>query len=236
MNSMVRIPKPIYDKYHKIYSFLISIKQIENYIINNFFKLYFRNSRRTFKYINWCGVPLSKCPLDLWIYQEIIHSQKPDVIIECGTFMGGSALYLANICDLVDNGKIISIDKKDNIKKPQHKRVQYFIGSSTSKEILEQVKSLINVNSKVMVILDSDHHKEHVLNEISTYSKLVTKGNYLIVEDTCVNGNPILPYFGPGPMEAVEEFLKENKDFIIDKTKEKFLLTYFPNGFLKKIK
>ena len=87
-----------------------------------------------------------------------------------------------------------------------------------------------------MVVLDSDHHKQHVLNELRIYSKFVTRGSYLIVEDTNINGHPVLPKFGPGPMEAVSQFLQENKDFVVDKTREKFYLTQNPNGYLIKLR
>ncbi len=86
-----------------------------------------------------------------------------------------------------------------------------------------------------MVVLDSDHSKENVLNELRMYDALVTENSYLIVEDTNINGHPALPEFGSGPMEAVEEFLKENKTFDVDKNKEKFFLTFNPRGYLKRI-
>jgi len=211
--------------------------KLEKNIVDHFHKLYYDSKMfdKTWGNTFWLGVPIEKCPLDLWIYQEIIFEVKPDVIIECGTAYGGSALFLASICDLVNNGKVITIDIADK-GRPKHKRITYLLGSSTSKEIIEKVRSLIKGMDKVMVSLDSDHHKEHVLNELRIYSKFVTKGSYLIVEDTNINGHPVLPEFGPGPMEAVEEFLKENKDFVVDKTKEKFYLTFYPNGYLKKIK
>ncbi|GAI83537.1 unnamed protein product, partial [marine sediment metagenome] len=100
---------------------------------------------------------------------------------------------------------------------------------------VEKVKSLVGNEDKIMVILDSDHSKQNVLNELRIYSKFVTKGSYLIVEDTNINGHPVYPEFGPGPMEAVDDFLKENKDFVVDKNKEKLILTFNPNGYLKKI-
>jgi len=56
------------------------------------------------------------------------------------------------------------------------------------------------------------------------------------VEDSNIGGHPIKPRFGPGPMEAIKEFLEENENFIIDQSKEKFYLTFNPNGYLKKIK
>jgi len=184
----------------------------------------------------WLGIPAYKCPLDLWIYQEIIFELRPDIIIECGTASGGSALFLASICDLVNKGKIITIDTEDRKGRPEHERIVYLLGSSTSREIGEKVRSLTRNEDKVMVILDSDHRKEHVLKELGIYGKFVTKGSYITVEDTNINGHPVAPEFGPGPMEAVEEFLEENEDFVMDKDREKFYLTFNPSGYLKRIK
>ena len=87
-----------------------------------------------------------------------------------------------------------------------------------------------------MVILDSDHKMEHVLRELDLYNQFVTKDSYLIVEDTNINGHPVKKEFGKGPMEAVDIFMKNNQEFYIDKSKEKYFLTFNPNGFLKKVK
>lgn len=150
--------------------------------------------------------------------------------------MGGSALFLASICDLINNGKVITIDIEDREGKPKHERIIYLNGSSVSQNIVEKVKSLISKRDKVMVVLDSDHCKEHVLNELRIYGEFVTKNSYIIVEDTNLNGYPVVSDFGPGPMEAVEQFLDECKDFIIDKEREKLLLTFNPRGYLKRIR
>jgi cephalosporin hydroxylase len=174
--------------------------------------------------------------MDLVIYQEIIFEIRPGVIIESGTADGGSALFLASICDLIGNGRVITVDIKEREGRPKHKRITYLTGSSTSKEIVEKIGKLVKAGEKVLVILDSDHHEEHVLNELRIYSRFVTKGSYLIVEDTVVNGHPVEPQYGPGPMEAVEKFLKGNKDFIVDGKREKLYLTFNPGGYLKKIR
>ena len=213
---------------------LLKKKKIKN-IINQFHVLYYNSLSQTWNNTYWMGIPVLKCPLDLWIYQEIIFKTRPDIIIECGTAKGGSALYLASVCDLVNNGRVITVDIEDNKDKPKHKRITYLLGSSISKQIIEKIKKLVG-NKKIMVILDSDHSKQHVLSELKIYSKFVTKGSYLVVEDTNINNHPVLSNFGPGPMEALKEFLKENKNFIIDKEKEKFYLTFNPKGYLKKIK
>ena len=185
----------------------------------------------------WFGIPLQKNPLDMWVYQEIIYEIKPDIIIECGTYRGGSALFFANLCDLLGNGKVITIDIDDFVKEDRkHNRIIYLHGSSTSDQIVAKVKSLITKNDKVLVCLDSDHHKQHVLNELTIYSQLVSKGSYIVVEDTNINGNPVYPTYGDGPMEAVKEFIKINSNFVADRSREKFLISFYPNGYLKKIK
>jgi cephalosporin hydroxylase len=171
----------------------------------------------------------------MWVYQEIIHEVKPDVIIETGTMDGGSALFMASMCDLVGQGKVISIDIAEREGRPQHDRITYLLGSSTSEEIVHRVRGLINGQEKVLVVLDSDHRMEHVLAELQIYSQMVTFGSYMIVEDTNMNGHPVAPEFGPGPMEAVQEFLKDSDAFEIDKRLEKFYLTFNPNGFLRKV-
>lgn len=91
-------------------------------------------------------------------------------------------------------------------------------------------------HDSVMVILDSDHRKDHVLKELRAYSQYVTVDSYLIVEDTNINGHPVYPDYGPGPMEAVEESLKEDDRFAVDRTKEKLLLTFNPGGYLRRVR
>jgi len=209
--------------------------RLQKNIVDNFHKLYYRSKERTWDDTFWLGVPCLKCPLDLWVYQETIFDLKPDIIIESGTAAGGTSLFLASLCELVNNGRVITIDIEDDPRKPQHQRITYLLGSSLAEEIAQKVKKFINNACKVIVILDSDHAKEHVLQELKIYSKFVTPGSYIIVEDSNVGGHPIAASFGLGPMEAIREFLKENKNFLVDKTKEKFFLTFNPNGFLKRI-
>lgn len=212
--------------------------RIEKDIIKQFHRLYYDSQAQggTWEKTFWLGIQTLKCPLDLWIYQELVFEEKPDFIIETGTSHGGSALFLACICDIIGHGNIITIDIEKKENRPQHKRIQYLLGSSISEDILKQVTKLIGDYDKVIVILDSDHHKEHVLKELKIYSNFIRKGSHIIVEDTNINGHPVLSDFGPGPMEAVKEFLSKNDNFTIDITREKFYLTFNPNGFLKRIR
>ena len=207
----------------------------EQRVLTRFHQWYYDHSERTWLNTRWLGARNAKLPSDLWVYQEIIYEVKPDILIEAGTFEGGSAYYFASLFDLMNKGRVVTIDIEDKPGKPQHKRITYLLGSSTSDEIYNQVKANIHPNDIVMVSLDSDHHRDHVLKELNLYGKLVTPGSYIVVEDSNVNGHPVAKDFGPGPMEALEEFLKNNPGFKSDLDREKFGVTFYPNGWIKRV-
>ena len=148
-------------------------------------------------------------PLDLWVYQEILHELRPRFIVECGTAAGGSALFLASVCELLGVGEVVTVDIEERPGRPAHDRITYLRGSSVAEDVVGRVKGLVRDAAPVLVILDSDHSREHVLRELRLYGEIVTPGSYLIVEDTNVNGHPVSELHGPGPMEAVEQFLSE---------------------------
>lgn len=215
----------------------VSLEQ-EDDIVEAFHVLYHNNWwNRTVMDTYWLGAQTMKCPLDTWVFQEIIFETRPDVIVETGTRKGGSALYFASIFDLIGNGRVMTVDIVDYPDKPQHERITYLVGSSTASAIIEEITRLIEPGESVMVFLDSDHSKDHVLEELRLYSDLVSEGNYLIVEDTHLNGHPVFSAAvmpGPGPMEAVQEFLSQDSSFVVDHTREKYGLTFNPSGFLKR--
>jgi cephalosporin hydroxylase len=181
----------------------------------------------------WLGVPIQKSPLDCWIYQELIFELRPDLIVETGTYLGGSAQFFASMCDLVGHGAVITIDRQRR-GVVRHPRVTQLEGDALSRDILDAVAGRARGRDRVMVVLDDDHTADHVLAELRAYAGFVTSGSYLVVEDTNVNGNPVMPGHGPGPGEAVTRFLAEGDAFSVDRSREKFLLTYFPGGWLRK--
>lgn len=201
-------------------------------ITDAFHRLYYDTA--VWKDTYWLGVHAQKCPLDLWIYQEILYEQQPDLIIETGTAHGGSALFLSSVCDLLGRGEIVTVDIHPIEGRPVHDRITYLTGSSTAEEVVSDVERVAEGRDRILVILDSDHARDHVLDELRIYSRFVPPGGYLIVEDTNVNGRPVFPEHGPGPMEAVEAFLDETDEFEIDSAREKFFLTFNPRGFLRK--
>lgn len=213
-------------------------------IIKRFVELYYNFPMQTWANTKWRGVKVYKAPTDLWVYQELIHEIKPDVIIETGTCFGGSALYMADVlraCGLKDS-VVMTIDKTmecvdELVKKDVN--VQCVEGSSTNLQIYSSVKFFIEnfcTDAKVMVILDSDHKKDHVLKELELYAPLVSPGSILIVEDTIVNGNPVYKEHGEGPKEAVEEWWIDHPEFKLNTMCEKFMLTFNKGGYFEREK
>jgi cephalosporin hydroxylase len=203
-------------------------------MIRGFHRLYYGSSWQTWKNTRWLGVKAYKMPLDLWVYQELIVSLKPQLIVETGTAFGGSALFLATVCDAIGSGEILTIDSESRQDRPTHDRVTYLTGSSIAPKTLEIVAERAMGKTPIMIILDSDHTREHVLAELHHYADFVTPGSYLVVEDTNLNGHPVVPKFGAGPMEAVRDFLGERHDFAPDPDQEKFFLSFNPSGYLRR--
>ena len=204
-------------------------------VVRRFHRIYYSANRRTWRNTHWRGVPVFKCPLDLWVYQEILHEVRPDLIVEAGTKHGGSAYHLASICDLLGHGAVVTIDINPLPNRPAHPRITYVTGSSTDPSVVGQVDERIVDGSSVMVILDSDHSREHVLAELDIWHSRVSIGSYLIVEDTNINGHPVTENLGPGPWEAVTEWLPRHPGFRRDATREKFFLTFNPRGYMKRV-
>jgi cephalosporin hydroxylase len=207
---------------------------VRDAIVDQFHRLYY-NDPGTWRNTRWLGVPAYKCPLDLWIYQELLEELRPQLIIECGTADGGSAYFLASMCDLLGGGDIVTIDVESKFGRPVHPRITYILGSSIDPEVIAQVRARVPTTGNVLVILDSDHSATHVERELSVYAPMVTVGSYVIVEDTNVNNHPVLPDFGPGPMEAVAAFLDGNDQFVVDQARQKYHLTFNPRGYLRRV-
>lgn len=190
--------------------------------------------------VSWLGKFVSKCPMDLWVYQEVIWETKPEVILECGTSGCGSAFYFATLLDLIGgNGRVLTVDVDvyPHLRR-EHPRITYLVGDSVSPEILVSMEAA-SEGRPTMVSLDSDHRYPHVKKELEAYSKFVTVGQYLVVEDIGVfdaasaETPPAFqhaaladleigdPYWGT---KAVSEFCKANRNFVQDLTREKHLI------------
>ena len=182
------------------------------------------------------GIDTNKCPNDFWAYQEIVCNIKPDFIIEIGNGNGGVLLALAHYCENLSHGEVIGIDidhsRIDSIVK-SHSRVTLLTGDAFA--LVEKLESFIGVRKKVLIIDDSLPTYNHKLKILKTYNHLVSVGSYFVIEYTSMGhgfptGDKVLIY------DAVQEFIAENSNrFEIDRSLERFIMTFNPCGYLKKI-
>jgi len=201
----------------------------------------------------WLGEPILNPAQDMFARQEIIYKTKPDYIIELGVAWGGSLLFYSTLMEIIGGKKIIGIDifippdliSRLKSHKKLWKRIELINGGSTTEETINKVKKIVGNNKKLLVICDSNHTHNHVLDELRLYSKMVGKGYYIICDDTFVEQvrgesriNTNRPW-GPSnnPETARRAFMKENKNFEVDQILEnKLLISCNANGYLKRIK
>jgi cephalosporin hydroxylase len=202
----------------------------------------------------WFGRPVIQLPEDLVRIQELIHRVEPDVIVETGVAHGGSLIFYASLCKALDRGRVIGVD----IEIRPHNRVAIeahplsslvtlIEGSSTAPDVLASVGSLIGPDERVLVILASNHTKEHVLAELAAYGPLVSPGSYILVADGIMGDLSDVPGGKPewksdNPTQAAIEFARSDTRFELEEPAFPFneglieeRVTYFPSGILRRL-
>ena len=182
----------------------------------SFHKWYYTSE--VWKQTKYMGVSCQKCPFDLWNYQEIIYDYNIGLVVEFGVLHGGATKYFSDLmANISSDYAVVGFDiNLDNVN-PEiliRDNVQLYLqdtGSKDIQKILKDVKS--KYNYPTLYILDSDHSMLHVYNELINIKNILKNGDYVVVEDTNLNGNPVLENFGKGPMEAIELFKKISLKF-----------------------
>lgn len=199
----------------------------------------------------WMGVPIIQLPADVMATQEVIWATKPDVIIETGVARGGSVLFMASLLELLGKGKVIGVDidirahNRDSIERnPFSKRVTLIEGPSADPDTLAKVRAEIPPGASVMVVLDSDHSRDHVLSELRAYGPLVTPGCYIVVADTLVGHidttlagreRSKLTAKGDEPLTALRAFMQETNEFEADPViNGKLIFSSSPGGYVRR--
>jgi cephalosporin hydroxylase len=190
---------------------------------------------RNFRGLTWMGQPIWQNILDLWTIQETIIEVKPELLIECGTNRGGSALFFAHLFDLMGAGRVITIDI-EKMHEITHPRITFLIGSTLAPSIVETVSAAAGAaKGPVLVILDDDHSAKHVREELEVYARFVTLGSFMLVQDGMIDLVPTFREGRPGPLPAIREFLQSHPEFEVDRARtDRFLITHHPMGWLRK--
>jgi cephalosporin hydroxylase len=181
-------------------------------------------------YTRYKGRKVLKPPFDWVVLGDIIEDTKPQVIIEIGTYEGGSALWMADlVASLGFDCPIVSIDIRDLTGGAAHPGIKWVRGNAADQSTLDDVKKIIG-DRRGLVIEDSDH-KEHVTAQLlEMYAPFVAPGCYFIVEDTLCEFTQTPPF--PGPLGAAKRFVAAHPEFVVDRSREKYVMTYNPMGYL----
>jgi cephalosporin hydroxylase len=203
---------------------------------------------------SWMGRPVIQLPDDMLRIQEVIYAVKPDIIIETGIAHGGSLIFYASLCKAMEKGRIVGID----IEIRPHNRaaieahemfplITLVEGSSVDPAVVGSVAALIKPGETVLVLLDSNHTKAHVLAELEAYGPMVTPGSYIVATDGIMGHVVGAPRTQPGwawdnPEAAALDFVATHKDFVIEEPPFPFnegvvkdRVTYWPSGFIKRV-
>lgn len=195
--------------------------------------MYFHNVMHR-QYTLYHGLRVLKPPFDWVVLGDIIADTKPEIIVEIGSFEGGTALWMAHLVESLGmSTTIIGIDIDSTPTSVKHPQIEWVIGDCLDEGVLRRVTEIAD-GRRGLVIEDSDH-KYHITRQIlDRYAPLVAMNNYLLVEDTIVEFLNLPPF--PGPLRAANEFIEAQAGkFVVDRSREKYIMTYNPSGYLLRV-
>ena len=188
---------------------------------------------------SFSGVPCLKSVSDMWNYQEIITALRPTLIVEFGVHKGGSSLFFATVSGLINpQSQVLCVDvdlSTVDAGVREHSRIRWMESNSVDRAVERTIRELREqILGPMFVVVDSDHSQKHVTAELELLRHVTVPGDYVVVEDSILNGHPVWPAWGGGPWEAIEEYTtRYPDDYLRDaEREEKFGFTFAPRGFL----
>ena len=194
-------------------------------IAGAFQRIYHHQARRTWRDTRYRGTRVDAYPTDLWVYQELVEELRPSLVVQTGTFRGGTALMLADRLQVLGRGQVVTIDAEVEPRRPQHPRLTYLTGRPDDPAVVREVRDRLVGSDPVLAVLGSARTAEGVRAELEAYAPLLPTGSVLVVEHTDL----------PGPAAAVRDFLAGSTDYEVDPRGDRHFLTQHPGGLLRRV-
>ena len=177
----------------------------------------------------WQGHRIIKFPGDCFAMQKLLVRCRPQVLVELGTQYGDSALFFSTFVE-----QVVTVDVADIPGRPVSDRITYLTGDSAAREVFERVKALV-ADRSCSVVIDSNHHAQHVDRELALYAPLVSPGQALILEDTLVDVLGFRKFReGGGPLRSLGKYLPRHPEFEPAPDVEPYVTTNFFGYWVKK--
>jgi cephalosporin hydroxylase len=204
---------------------------------------------------SWMGRPIIQLPEDMIRVQEVVYAQRPDVILETGIAHGGSLIFYAGLMAAMGHGRVVGVDieirphNRAAIEAHEmYGRISMLEGSSIDPDTVARVHAAIAPGERVLLVLDSNHSRDHVLAELRAYADLVADGSYIVVCDGIMQEVAGAPRSAPdwavnNPLSAIDDFLAERTDFVLEEPVFPFnegtvteRITYWPNAYIRRLR
>jgi cephalosporin hydroxylase len=202
---------------------------------------------------SYAGVPLSKFPEDLRVYEHLLWEHAPDTVIEIGTQAGGSALWFRDRLDanrrygrIGPEPKVISIDVThasaheflDGADPRWSESISLVEGDVRDPAVVDAVARLVPQGARCFVIEDSAHEYDTTRAALDAFARFVPSGGFFVVEDGCVDIEELRldPAWPRGVLPALHDWLqtRPGSAFRVRRDLEVYGVSCHPEGFLQR--
>jgi cephalosporin hydroxylase len=200
----------------------------------------------------YAGVPISKLPEDLRVYEHLLWEAAPRVVIELGAMFGGSALWfrdrLASLAayDRISSPLVISVDTQ--VERAQEtiarehpdgfEGIAFVTGDVLDPELPGRIAELLGDEERCLVVEDTAHTYETTYASLAGFSRFVPEGGFFVVEDGVVDEEQlrIREDWPRGVRAALADWLAsdQGRGFRPLPELETYGLTCHPGGYLQR--
>jgi cephalosporin hydroxylase len=154
---------------------------------------------------SYAGVPLSKFPEDLRVYEHLLWSDRPNVVIEIGTQYGGSALWFRDRLrtlasyGLLSDFRVVTVDIEADRARPYlndadpswEERISVVSGDVCDHTLPDRIAKILPHAPRCFVVEDSAHTYATTMAALTGFARFVLPGGFFVVEDGCVDIKPM---------------------------------------------